>query len=225
MSDASDSTTRIERDSTAPLARPEVPSGRLGMFTAMAVLAGSIPLPLLPDRVLRQLRGAVVHDAFARHGLSLTQDARRLLAAPNSEDRLRLLVRKAVELVTRRLLRRLGPLSALSAGVAALELYALGSLTERYIALHRPRGIVRVHEKEARQLREHIDAAVLRAFSPSTHARPLAVGEAPEDLRDEFTRWLDVIFITSASLPSYLERRLEAAFDELVRAAHEPVGG
>jgi hypothetical protein len=37
-----------------------------------------------------------------------------------------------------------------------------------------------------------------------------------EDLRDEFTRWIDALLLTSAALPSYLERRLEAAFDEIV---------
>jgi hypothetical protein len=38
-----------------------------------------------------------------------------------------------------------------------------------------------------------------------------------EDLRDELTRWIDAALLTSAALPSYLERRLEAAFDEVVR--------
>ena len=37
------------------------------------------------------------------------------------------------------------------------------------------------------------------------------------DLRDELTRWIDAALLTSASVPSYVERRLEAAFDEIVR--------
>lgn len=228
MSDPADSSTpptRIERDQAMPLDRAETPSGRLGMLTAMGVAAGLIPFPILPDRVLRQIRGAVAYDAFARHGLSLTEDARRVLAAPNSEDRMRLLLRKALELVTKRLLRRLGPLSALGSIASAYELYALGQLCERYAKLHRPRGTVRVHEPEARRLRRHIDSAVVRALSPSLRARPLESGQPPEDMRDEFTRWLDTILLTTATLPSYLERRLETAFDELERESPEPTHG
>jgi hypothetical protein len=208
-----------------PLERSEMPSGRLGMLTAMGAAVGFIPFPLLPDRVLRQIRGATAYDAFARHGLSFTEDARRVLAAPNSEDRMRHILRKALELVTRRLLRRLGPLSALGNVASAYELYALGQLSDRYARIHRPRGTVRVHEPEARRLRRHIDSAVLRALSPSLSARPLEASQPPEDMRDEFTRWLDTILITTSTLPSYLERRLEAAFDEVERESPEPTHG
>jgi len=38
-----------------------------------------------------------------------------------------------------------------------------------------------------------------------------------EDLRDEFTRWIDALLITTAAVPDYLERRLVAAFDEVVK--------
>ena len=37
-----------------------------------------------------------------------------------------------------------------------------------------------------------------------------------EDLRDEFTRWIDAALLTAAGLPGYLERRLDAAFDAVV---------
>ena len=190
------------------------PTGRLAMMTAYAVAASAIPIPFLPDRVLVRVRGAVVHDVAARHGLSLTSDARAVLAEPDSEGRTKIV--RAAESVARQLLRRLRPLGVLTAASRGIELYALGLLLERYIAKVRAAGAVRMHLEEARLVREAIDRAVLRALSPALRPSPTTLGEGVEDLRDEFTRWIDALLLTSAALPSYLERRLEAAFDEIV---------
>ena len=40
-----------------------------------------------------------------------------------------------------------------------------------------------------------------------------------EDVRDEWTRWTDAVLLTTATLPSYVERRLEAAFDQVIAEA------
>jgi len=190
------------------------PTGRLAVMTAYAVAASAIPIPFLPDRVLVRVRGAVVHDVAARHGLSLTSDARAELAEPDSETRTRLV--RAAESVARQLLRRLRPLGVLTAASRGVELYALGLLLERYIEKVRAAGAVRMHLEEARLVRSAIDRAVLRALSPALQPSSTTLGEGVEDLRDEFTRWIDALILTSAALPSYLERRLEAAFDEIV---------
>lgn len=204
-----------------PLATGREPvTGRLAMLTGASLLVGAIPIPLVPSRALRQIRGALVHEVVARHGLSLVTDARRVLAEPNSQDRIRTLVRRTVEIATRRLLRRLGPLAVLSTVVTAFETYALGHLLERYLRRVRPAGTIRIQQGEARRIRQAIDAAVVHAFSPATEPRPLRRNEPAEDLRDEFTRWIDTMLLTGATLPSYLERRLEAAFDTAV--AQEP---
>ena len=42
-----------------------------------------------------------------------------------------------------------------------------------------------------------------------------------EDLRDEYTRWVDTFLLTGAALPSYVERRLESAFDEVCAESPE----
>ena len=190
------------------------PTGRLAVMTAYAVAASAIPVPFLPDRVLVRVRGAVIHDVAARHGLSLTSDARAELAEPDSETRTRLV--RAAESVARQLLRRLRPLGVLTAASRGVELYALGLLLERYIERVRLAGAVRMHLEEARLVRDAIDRSVLRALSPALRPSSTTVGEGVEDLRDEFTRWIDAMILTSAALPSYLERRLEAAFDEIV---------
>lgn len=194
--------------------RQEV-TGRLAMLSGASLLLGAVPIPLLPARVLRQLRGSVAHDALARHGLSMVSAAREVLAAPDTTDRSRQLLRRGLEFVSSRLLSRLGPLSAFSAAARAYEVYALGHLLERYALRVRPSGTVRMHEAEARVVRQAIDKAVLRAFSPRTEPRKLLLPSAPEDLRDELTRWLDTIILTAATLPSYVERRLDAAFDQV----------
>jgi hypothetical protein len=192
------------------------PTGRLAMMTAYAVAATVIPVPFVPDRVLVLVRGAVVHDVVSRHGLSLTTDARAALAEPDTEARTRLV--HTAESVARRLLRRLRPLVVITAASRGIELYALGFLLERYVEQVRAAGAVRMHLEEARLVREAIDRSILRALSPSLRPSPTTLGEGAEDLRDEFTRWIDAILLTSAALPSYLERRLEAAFDEIVAA-------
>jgi hypothetical protein len=195
------------------------PTGRLAVMTAYAIAATAIPLPFVPDRVLQRVRGAVVHDAAARHGLSLTSDARDVLAEPDSETRTRIV--RAAESVARQLLRRLRPLGVLTAASRGIELYSLGLLLERYLSRVRVQGAVRMHLEEARLVRDAIDRAVVRALSPSLRPTLTVMGESHEDLRDEFTRWIDAVLLTTAALPSYLERRLEAAFDEVVAQTPE----
>jgi hypothetical protein len=199
--------------SAVALSAPQ-PSGRLAVLTAYAVAAAAIPIPLVPDRMLTRVRGAVVHDIVSRHGLSLTSDARAMLADPDSEQRTRLV--KVAETVVRQILRRLKPLGALNSVSRGLEVFALGLLLERYITEVRPTGQVRMHLEEARKVRMMIDRAAIRALSPSLKPGETTMTSGIEDLRDELTRWVDAVLLTSAALPSYLERRLEAAFDEVV---------
>jgi uncharacterized protein (DUF697 family) len=211
---ASDTVT-TKTTSTVALSPPSTPpTGRLAVMTVYAVAVTAIPIPFVPDRVLVRVRGAVVHDVAARHGLSLTSDARAVLAEPDSEARTRLV--RAAESVARQLLRQLRPLGVLTAASRGVELYALGVLLERYVSRVRAAGAVRMHLEEARLVRDAIDRSILRALSPALRPAPTTLGEGVEDLRDEFTRWIDALLLTSAALPSYLERRLEAAFDEIV---------
>src|SRR3954464_7137668 len=97
---------------TVAMTASSAPTGRLAVLTAYAIAANAIPVPFVPERVLRRIRGAVVQDVVSRHGISLTSDARNILADPSSDQRT-LLVR-AAEGVARQLLKRIGPLSALT---------------------------------------------------------------------------------------------------------------
>ncbi|WP_437713142.1 hypothetical protein WMF45_45750 [Sorangium sp. So ce448] len=191
------------------------PGGRLAVLTAFAVGASWIPVPVLPARMLLRIRGAIVQDTVARHGLSLTTDARALLIEPGSEQTP---LRKAAQLVTKEVLRRLNPALALAAAARGLEVYALGHLLDRYITRFRRSTAVRVHAEEARWVRDAVDRAVRRALSPSLQASFTVLPNGTEDLRDEFTRWIDAFLLAGASVPEYIERRLDAAFDEIAAA-------
>jgi hypothetical protein len=200
--------------------RPTTP-GRLGVLTGFAIAAASIPVPFVPDRLVSRVRGAVVHDVTTRRGLSLTSDARATFAAPDPDERATAMLRKAIELAARGLFRRIGPLGIAAATARGLEVYALGFLLDRYIVRVRPGRTVRVHVEEARKVRAAIDRAVFRSVAPSLRPTSLVLPAATEDLRDVYTRWVDALLLTGAALPGYVERRLEAAFDEVVMQSPE----
>ncbi len=206
--------------STSVATSPTVPtSGRLAILTGLSAAASAIPLPFLPDRVVLQIRGAIVQDVASRHGLSLTTDARTALAQTAGESPVRQVAKNAIGFLSKTIVKKLGPLAALSTASSAIEVFALGLLFEHYVLHHRASGAVRINAEEAREARHRIDKAVVRALSPNL--RPQAVPLLPgvEDLRDEFTRWVDSALLLGASLPSYVERRLLAAFDEVSKEA------
>jgi len=199
---------------------PTIPTtGRLAILTGLSLAASAIPLPFLPDRIVLQIRGAVAQDIAARHGVSLTGDARAALAHTSGESPVRQLLKNAIGFLSKTVLKKLTPIAAFSTASSAAEVFALGLLFEHYLEHHRARGTVRINAEEARELRHRIDKAVLRAFSPALKPQAVPLLPGVEDLRDEFTRWVDSALLLSASLPSYLERRLLSAFDEVSREA------
>lgn len=216
-------------DSNQPRAldRPDLlVSSRLATFTALGAASGALPLPFVPAGLRRALRGALVHDVAARHGLSLSADARELLSAPSADPPAGRWLSGAAGFVARRVVSRLGPLALLPPVRAGLETFALGVLFERYARAVRRDPSVRVDAAEARRVRELIERAVVRAFHPElkpSEGSPPA--RAPEDFRDDMTRVFDTILLTGADLPSYLIRRLEGAFDAVVAEQPELAGG
>ena len=215
------SSTPAERsqNSVAVPTTASAPAGRLAMLSAASMGALALPLPVLPERMVTRLRGALAHDISSRYGLSITADARKILATAARHAGPRNAARTTIEMIGRTLLSR-GPLGALASIGGGLEVYAFGHLFERYLARVRQSQAVRISIDEAKLVRTLIDNSILRLFSPYLRPESITMQGVVDDLRDEFTRWIDTAIITSASLPSYLERRLEAAFDE-VAAEHQ----
>ena len=203
--------------------RPQA-SGRLAILTGLSLAASAIPVPLLPDRIIYQIRGAIAQDIAARHGLSLTGDARRALAESSHESPMRDVLKRGVGFLSRTFVKKLSPLSTFFTASAAVEVFAVGHLFDRYLERHRGSKAVRINNEEAKAVRKLIETSIVRALSPSHRVDALPLLPPVEDLRDEFTRWVDTLILASAGLPAYVERRLDSAFDALIAEHGAPRG-
>jgi hypothetical protein len=196
--------------------------GRLATYSAFAASVAALPLPWLPDSLLRRIRGALVHDLAAAHGLSLTPEAREALAQPSADgprglgsQALRYLgVRFAI-----RALARFGPIALVWPLRDAMRTYVLGHLFARYLEIGRAERAVRIDLGEARLVRSAIDGAMARALT----VEPPIVEAAPriDDQRDAATAVVDTLLGLVAGVPNRLVRRLDTAFDELLLKNHD----
>jgi len=201
------------------LGRPELGPGRLGTYAALGAMTGAVPLPWLPDVVARRIRGALVHDVASRHGLSITPDARKVLAEPAGPEGPRSFVGHAAQYLAGKLLARIGPLWVLGPVRNGAETFVLGHLMHRYLARARTERSVRIDVDEARTVRRAIDEALLATVTSDVHVARDDGGHPPEDFRDSATVLADGVIIGAASVPSWLVRRLEAAFDGVMAKA------
>jgi hypothetical protein len=209
MNDAPRPTPALTRAST-------VAPGRLSVMALIGFAAGAVPLPYVPGAMLKRVRGALAHDIAARYGLSLTDGARREIAAPSRTARSGALL-ATVAFVARRTLRRFGLLGIVPPVTAWLEVYALGLLFDRYLERVRASQTLRIHETEAELVRKAIDNAVARALSPKLDLPPRqGASEPTEELRPMSTRIFDGVLLAAAAVPDHFRRRLEAAFDAVL---------
>jgi len=206
-----------ERNPTPALTRaPVAPPGSLSIMALFGFAATAVPLPVLPTVALRRVRGALAYDVATRHGLSLTDEGRREISEPSKRSRGGNWF-TTVSFVARRTLRRVGWLGLLPPLAAGLEVYALGLLFDRYLERVRSSQTLRIHGAEARLVRDAIDGAVSRAFSPSLEPRPrLSPGDPTEELRTMTMRVVDGVLLGVAGVPDHFKRRLEAAFDAIL---------
>jgi hypothetical protein len=206
---------------TAVRPRP-VDRGRLGVYAAIGASLASVPLPWLPDAFARRVRGALLHDVAVHHGLSLSREARELLAEPSGPDGPRGLLAQALRFFGARLavraLTSLGPIAVVWPVRNALGTYLLGHLFDRYLEVLRTERAVRIDVEEARRVRLAIDGAVVRALTVVTPPRgePTVIDEQ----RDSASVVVDTLLEMAAGLPARLMLKIEAAFDELLAQNH-----
>lgn len=204
---------------SAVLSGPHFTGGRLGTYTLLGAASGVVPLPWVPDAMVRRVRGALVHDLTSRHGLSLTPEARSILVEPAGTEGPRGFVGQGMTFAITRVLGRFGPLAAIAPVRSALGTFVLGHLLQRYLESARIARSIRIEIEEARRVRRAIDQALVYALTTEgKHSRGGALF-APEDLRDQSTQIVDGFLISLASVPGWLVRRLEAAFDEVLTSA------
>jgi hypothetical protein len=197
------------------LGRPQFGSARLGTYTALGAASGVVPLPWVPDAIARRVRGALVHDLTARHGLSLTPEARAVLVEPTA-DGAKNYIQQGVTFAVTRVLGRFGPLALLGPVRTALGTFVLGHLLERYLETARIVRSIRIDVEEARRVRRAIDQALVYAITTEGKGAWENSPFSAEDLRDQTTQIVDGVLISIASAPGWLVRRLEAAFDEIL---------
>lgn len=209
----------IERVEGRHLQRRAVGAGRVGTYSMLGAASNALPLPWVPDVMTRRVRGALAHDVAGRFGLSLTPAARDIFAEPASAEGPRGFVAQAFRFVSGKVLTRLGPLGFFPPVRSGFEVFLLGHLLERYFETARTDRSIRIDVEEARRVRRAIDSAIVRAIT--LDARPLRDESdvAPEDLRDTTTRMIDGVLIAVASMPGWLVKRVEAAFDETLLVA------
>jgi hypothetical protein len=190
-------------------------AGRLGAFTLLAAATGSIPLPWVPSVLARRVRGALVQDIVARHGLSLSPGARDAFAEPDRREKSKSVAQEAMRFLTTRVLGRLGPMGIFPPVRSGLDTFVLGHLLSRYL-VSRQEASVRIHEEEAIALRRIIDRSLVHTLTAGIEGHPETFDPPPEDLRDEVTQAVDGVLIATATVPSWLVRRLDAAFDDML---------
>jgi hypothetical protein len=201
--------------------RPAVDRSRLAVYSILGASAGALPLPWIPDVLANRVRGALVHDVAARHGVSLTPEARAVLSEPWSPRVGRGLAAEALSYVGVRLalrvLARFGPVGLVWPLRYGLRTYVLGHLFDRYLDTGRTERAVRIDAQEAQRVRQAVEGAILRAVTVDAPA-----GDYPtpiDDQRDASTAMVDGVLRLAAGLPDRLARRLEMAFDELLSQA------
>lgn len=195
--------------------RSPLPAGRLGAFTLLGAAAGTVPLPWVPAALARRVRGALVQDIVARHGLSLSPEARDVFAEPDRRERSKSFGREAMKFLTKRMLGRLGPLALFPPVRSGVDTFVLGHLVSRYL-VSRQEPSIRIHEEEAITVRRIIDRALTHTLTSGIEGQPESFEPPPEDLRDEVTQAVDGVLIATATIPSWLVRRLDAAFDDML---------
>jgi len=210
--------SHLRPDTVAVGLSSPVERGRLGVYAAIGATLGAVPLPWVPDSLVRRVRGAVVHDIAVRHGLSLTPEARDVLCEPAGPDGPGGVVAQTVRFLGVRLaartLTRVGPLGAVWPVRNALRTYVLGHLFDRYLELGRTERAVRIDADEARRIRAAVDGALARALTadPPRTAEPTVV----DDQRDATTAFVDGVLGLAAGVPGRLLGRLDVAFDDLL---------
>lgn len=203
-------------------AREAAASGRIGVYTTLGALSGVIALPWVPDGLAKRVRGALAQDLCSRFGVTLTPEARTVLAEPEGAHAMRGALGQAVRFVALRWLKRISPIGFLPPVRTGVTTYALAHLLNRYLARHRIERATRMDVDEAKMFRSLVDKTLLEILRTDLVVPRDTRGGAPEDLRDGMTQVIDGVVIALASAPELVTRRLDAAFDVVMRRENPP---
>ncbi|MGE0789567.1 MAG: hypothetical protein AB7S26_28100 [Sandaracinaceae bacterium] len=205
--------------SRTPLARQA--SASVTVYAAVTGLAGAIPVPLLDSMLGELSRGAAMRRVAARHGVTLTPDARAILAGPGtvgvtSSERGRL-VKMALSSV-------LAPFRVAARLEDAMGTLFAAVLLDHYLARpDRPMG-ASVTLAEAQRVRSATQIAIGEAGFDALRAVPVGLGgvlkkgfdaaRAPDpEGRSIVERFVDAVLDGFADAPVDLLDTLSLQFD------------
>jgi len=215
--------SELAREVVAATASSEVTWTRVGAYTVLGASVGSVPLPWLPNMLLRRIRGALINDIATRRGFSLTRDARDSLSNPEGPAAQAGPLSQALRFfgirLAARMLSRFGPIGIVWPAQAALRTYVLGRAFDRYLAT-RSASSARIDVDEARRIRRAVDATLVGALAVKLPRTP-EPARVDDDERDAATALIDSMLGLAAGLPAQLLRRLDTAFDEALAQVHE----
>jgi uncharacterized protein (DUF697 family) len=207
----------IEKDlGVVSLDRSDPEPGRIGTYTFLGATSCMIPLPWVPSALVRRVRGAMVHDLAAHYGLSLSPEARALLAEPSSIEGKKGILSQAFRFAAVQLIGRIGPFAMLPPVRSGLATFLLGHLFQRYLEVQRTSRAVRIDAEEALRVRRAVDEALLAALTRGVQVPARSRNLSPEDLRDQPTQLVDSVLMAIAGAPGWTLARLEAAFDDML---------
>lgn len=213
--------------STYPLTRHKFDASRSFAYSSLGALGSALPLPWVPDLVVRKIRGTLLHDIASRHGVALMDEARDVLVeswfpgVPKLSGLTAAAVSQAGRFAAGRALAFLGPLAWLPPVRSALYTFVLGHVFDRYMETTRISRAVRIDADEARAIKKAIERAMLTMATVKSESPWKDPVNAPEELRGDATRLVDGIVLSMVSLPGWFVSRLDSAFDDAWTSARE----
>ncbi len=198
------------------------------VYAMSAAFLSAFPVPFLNGTLSSLARGAAIRRVTEHHQVSMTRDARRVLAEPGFRRNPSTWTGKIARVALGRTFSAVNFAGRVEAG---LSTYYATLLINSYLASDLRKANAPLEKLEAERIREAMERAfesvsleALQALpSSSVHAAKNATREAwsESDLdRSAVERWVDTVLDELASAPHHTLERLSEVFFEAVRREH-----
>ena len=216
--------TRIAEDLVRepPRALAQAPTTGVAVYAAAAGLASVVPIPFVDGLLTGVARGSAVRRIAGRRGVRLTHEARKTLAGVSIT---RPTGTGAARLLRTALSRALSPIRIASRIEDATATVLSAILLDHYLATSARRIGAPLDDREARRVRDAMEAAFSASGLESIRTIPLGAldvvvgaGRAAFALDSEdrgpVERFIDTLLDGAADAPSEWSERLRVLFDE-----------
>ncbi len=216
--------TRVAQELTRepPRTLAQAPTTGVAVYAAAAGLVSIVPIPFIDSVLTGIARGSAVRRIAGRRGVRLTHEARKTLAGISIT---RPTGTGAARLLRMALSRALSPVRIASRLEDATATVLSSILLDHYLATSDRRRGSPLDEREARRVRDAMEAAFAASGLESLRTLPLGAFEVvasaaraafaidAED-RGPVERFVDTLLDGAADAPSEWSERLRVLFDE-----------